>query len=164
MARLKVHGQIIQWNLIMIIYIAIQNISAKAWIDFFIYVNIHPHHRLSFPDWINNIAPAIKTGEIAYFRNHRRGGSYYDDIPSLCKFMTVINWIEVILLLIALPQWLLMVKCMDIAKYFFSQSFCFPSPNLQDKIWHMVASENPEVIEGRRHLIFTDVLNPEEAV
>ena len=31
------------------------------------------------------------------------------------------------------------------------------------KICHMVASENPEVIEGRRRLIATDVLDSEEA-
>ena len=31
------------------------------------------------------------------------------------------------------------------------------------KLFHMVASEHPEIIGGMRQLIFTDVLDPDEA-
>ena len=41
---------------------------------------------MTFPDWIKNISPAIKTGETEYFRNHE--GSYYDTMPSLWKKMS----------------------------------------------------------------------------
>ena len=50
LARRKVHGQITQWQLIMVIYTAIQNFFAKAWTDYFVAVNLHPHHRMMFPD------------------------------------------------------------------------------------------------------------------
>ena len=42
---------------------------------------------MTFPDWINNISPAVKTGETAYFRNHE--GSYYDAMPSVWKNLYV---------------------------------------------------------------------------
>ena len=38
---------------------------------------------MSFHDCINKISPAVKTVEIAYFRNHE--GSYYDAMPSVWK-------------------------------------------------------------------------------
>ena len=44
-------------------------------------VNLHPHRRLYFSDWTKKIAPAVKTGETEYFRNHE--GSYYDAMPSV---------------------------------------------------------------------------------
>ena len=52
---------------------------------------------------------------------------------------------------------------MDKTKCFVSH-FCFPPfPNTQYKICHMVASEHPEVIEGRRRLIDMDFPDSEEA-
>ena len=49
-------------------------------------------------------------------------------------------------------------------KKYFCLSLIFPPwPNPQDKIFHMVASEHPEVIEGRWRLIATNVLDSEEA-
>ena len=42
---------------------------------------------MSFHDCINKISPAVKTVEIAYFRNHE--GSYYDDMPYVWKKMYV---------------------------------------------------------------------------
>ena len=86
LARRKFHGQINEWHLIMVISTSIQNISAKVWTDYFIAVNLHTHHRMTFPDWIKKISPAVKTGETAYFRNHE--GSYYDAMPSLWKKMS----------------------------------------------------------------------------
>ena len=73
----------------MIISTAIQNIPAKVWIDSFVSVNLHPHHRLSFSGWIKNIPSAVNTGETEYFRNHK--GSYYDAMPYVSKKMTVIK-------------------------------------------------------------------------
>ena len=94
LARQKVHGRINQWQIILIISIAIQNIPAKVWTDYFVAVNLHPHHRLYFSDCIKNIEPAVKTGETAYFRNHE--GSYYDAMPFFWKKMTVIKRIYVL--------------------------------------------------------------------
>ena len=67
LARRKVRGRINKWQLVVIISTAIQNIPDKVWIDSFVAVNLHPHHRMTFHDWINNISPDVKTGEIAYF-------------------------------------------------------------------------------------------------
>ena len=87
LSRRKVHGRINQWQLIMVISTAIQNISAKVWTDSFVAADLHPHHRMTFPDWIKKISPAVKIGETAYFRNHE--DSYYDAMPSLWKKMSV---------------------------------------------------------------------------
>ena len=87
LARRKVHVRINQWQLIMVISTAIQNISAEVWTDYFVDVNLHPHHCMKFPDWIKKISPAVKTGETSYFCNHE--GSYYDAMPSLWKKMSV---------------------------------------------------------------------------
>ena len=46
---------------------------------------------------------------------------------------------------------------------FVSHSRFCPWPNDQDKICHMVASEKPEVIEGKRRLISVEVVQPGEA-
>ena len=86
LTQYKVHGQITQWQLTMVISTAIK-ISTKVWADYFVAVNLHPHHGMTFPDWITNISPAVKTGEKAYFQNHE--GSYYDAMPSLWKNMYV---------------------------------------------------------------------------
>ena len=89
MAWRKVHSRINQWQTIMIIYTAIQNISDKICIDSFVAVNLHPHHCLSVSELIKNIVPAFITVEIAYFRNHK--GSYYYSIPSVWGNIIVIN-------------------------------------------------------------------------
>ena len=73
----------------MIISTAIQNMPIKFWIDYFVAVNLHPHHHLYFSEWINNIVPAVKTGERFYFQNHK--GYYYDIMPYVWKNMTVIK-------------------------------------------------------------------------
>ena len=71
----------------MIISTTIQNISAKVWTDSFVAVNLHPHHRMTFHDWIKNISPDVKTGDTEHFRNHE--GSYYDAMSSVWKNMSV---------------------------------------------------------------------------
>ena len=68
-------------------------IPAKVWADSFVDVNLNPHHRLSISGWINKIAAAVKTGETAYFWNHK--GYYYYVMPSVWKNMTVIKRREV---------------------------------------------------------------------
>ena len=78
-ARRKVRGQINQWKISMIISKAIQNIPAKVWTDSFVAVNLNPHHRMTFPDWIKKISLAVNMGETAYFRNHEC--SYYYAMP-----------------------------------------------------------------------------------
>ena len=42
---------------------------------------------MNFPGWINNISPAVDTGETSYFRNHE--GSYYDAMSYFWKNMYV---------------------------------------------------------------------------
>ena len=71
----------------MVISTAIQNISTKVWIDSSVAVNLNPHQRMTFSDWIKNISPAVNTGETAYSRNHE--GSYYDAMPYFWKKMSV---------------------------------------------------------------------------
>ena len=68
--RQNIYGQINQWQLIMIISTAIQNILAKVWKYYFVSGNLHPHHRMKFHDCINDISPAVNMGEKAYFQNH----------------------------------------------------------------------------------------------
>ena len=46
----KIRGRIKQWQLVLIISTAIQNIPAKVWTDTFVAVNLHPRHRMTFPD------------------------------------------------------------------------------------------------------------------
>ena len=85
-SRWKVPGWINQWQLIMIISTATQNITAKVWAYYFVAVNLHPDHHMTFHDWIRKISPAVKTGETAYFLKHK--GSYYDAMPSVWKKMS----------------------------------------------------------------------------
>ena len=59
LARRKVHGLINQWQLIIIISTAIQNIPDKVWTDSFVDVNLHPHHCMTFNDCIKKILPAV---------------------------------------------------------------------------------------------------------
>ena len=93
LAQRKIHRRINQFQIIMIISTAIQNIPAKILTDSFVAVNLHLRHRLYFSLWIGKIAPDVKTGETAYFRNHE--GSYYGAIPYVWKNMTVIKIREV---------------------------------------------------------------------
>ena len=55
LAQWKVCGWINQWQIIMLIFTAIQNIPAKSWTDSFVAVNLHPHHHLYFSGWIKKI-------------------------------------------------------------------------------------------------------------
>ena len=59
----------------------------------FVAVNIHTHTCLYFYDWIKKISPYFSTGETDYFWNHK--GTYYDNMPSVWKNMTLIKQIEV---------------------------------------------------------------------
>ena len=79
LVRRKIHGRINQWQLIVIISKATQNIPSKVWTDSFVSVNLPTHQRMNFPNWIKNILPSVKTRETAYFRSNE--GSYYDDMP-----------------------------------------------------------------------------------
>ena len=58
---------------------------AKVCTYSFVAVNLHPHHRMNFHDWIQKVSPAVKTGETAYFRNQK--GLYYDVMPYVWKNM-----------------------------------------------------------------------------
>ena len=73
----------------MIIYTAIQTIPDKVWTYYFIAVNLHPNHHLSFSGWIKEIVPDVKIGETAYFLKHEV--SYYDAISPVWENMTVIK-------------------------------------------------------------------------
>ena len=87
MARQKVRVRINQWQIIMIIYKAIQNIPAKVWTDSFVAVNLHPRPCMTFHDYIKNISPDVNMLDTAYFRNHE--GSYYDAMPYVWENMYV---------------------------------------------------------------------------
>ena len=94
LVRWKVHGRINKWQLIMIISTAIQKITDKVCTYYFVDVNFHPFHHLSFSGWIKKIEPDVKMGETTYLWNYE--GSYYDSMPSAWKNMTVIKRIEVL--------------------------------------------------------------------
>ena len=69
------------------------------------------------------------------------------------------------MLLIALPHRLLMVSISGKNKMFcLSFVFFTLEQTTKIKICHMVATEHPELIEGRRRLIATDVIDYEESV
>ena len=87
LARQKVHGQINQRQLIMIISTAIQNIPAKVCTDSFATINHHPHHHMTIHDWIQNISPSAKTGKKSYSLNLE--GSYYYAMLSAWKMISV---------------------------------------------------------------------------
>ena len=44
LAQEKFHSRINQWKIIMIISTYIQNTPAKVWTDYFVAVNLNPHH------------------------------------------------------------------------------------------------------------------------
>ena len=94
LARRKILFHINQCQIIMIISTVIQNIPAKVWTDYFVTVNLHPRHCMTFHDWIKNISPDVKTGDTEHFRNHE--GSYYDAMSSVWKNIPVPVQIEVI--------------------------------------------------------------------
>ena len=146
----------------MIIYTAIQNIPDKLWTDSFVAVNLYPHHRLSFSGWIKNIALAVKTGETAYFWNHI--GSYYDAISSVWKNATIIKIRELIYVIDSFTAETPNVNSLWTKRNILSIIYFVPlDQTARIKICHMVASEHPDVIEGRRRLIATNVLYSEEA-
>ena len=144
----------------MIIYASIQNIPDKVWTDSFVAINLHPHHRMTFPDWIKKISPAVKTGETAYFRNHE--GSYYDVMPSLWKNMYVTVRREVMCIIDRFfreappgeSPWT-KENVMSLVCFFSLEEI------LKIKICHMLEKDHPEVIEGRQRLIAVDVLDSE---
>ena len=70
----------------MVLYTSIRNIPAKVWIYSFFAVNLHLRHHMTFHECINNISPAVKKGETAYFLNHE--GSYYDAMSYFWKNMS----------------------------------------------------------------------------
>ena len=142
----KIHGQINQWQLIMIISTATQNIPAKLWTDYFVAVNLHPNHRMNFTEWIKNISPFFKTGKTAYFRNHE--GSYYEIMSSVWKRCLFLSEERQCVLLIALSRRLLLVSIHGQRKMF-CPSFFSLDQITKIKICHMIAKEHPEVIEGR---------------
>jgi hypothetical protein len=78
---------ICQWNLIAAcIAVFLSNASTGAWKTSFKRVNLHPHFRLSFEDWICKIKQHIDTG-IANFQ--RRDNFWFNAMPAWWRNMTV---------------------------------------------------------------------------
>ena len=50
-------------------------------------LNIHPHHRISFEEWVHRISSHIRTGENNFYHTHQ--DSYYDACPAIWKKMEV---------------------------------------------------------------------------
>ena len=53
----------------------------------FIKVNLHPHHRVSFKEWIMQIDAQVATGEAAYTRANEE--SIFDAMPGFWKAMKI---------------------------------------------------------------------------
>ena len=157
--RQKVRVWINQWQLIMIISTATQKIPSKFWTDSFVAVNPHPRHHLSISGWIKNIAPAVKTGETEYFRNYT--GYYYDAMPSIWRNIAVIKIREVMYVIDHFTTDTHHGKYPWTKKIYLI--YFVPLDQIPKiKICRMVASEHPEVIEGRRQMIAMCVLYSEE--
>ena len=129
----------------MIISTAIQNIPAKVWTDSFVAVNLHPHHRLYFSDWIKKIAPSVRMVETSYFWNH--GGYYYDAMPSVWKNTTVTKIREVMYVIDLFTAENPHGKSPWPKRKFLSLVCFVPLDKIPNiNICHMVASEHPEAV------------------
>ena len=147
----------------MIISTATENIPTKVWTDSFVAVNIHPYHRLYFSEWIKKIAPDDNTLKTAYFRNHT--GYYYYSMPFVWKNTTLIKRREIMYVIDCFTTETPHGKSPWTKRNILSLiRFVTLDQIPKIKICHMVASEHPEVIEGRLWLIATDVLDSEESV
>ena len=51
------------WALIHVGLAAVRELSSDAWVRSFIKVNLHPHHRVAFPDWCKRISHFLQGGE-----------------------------------------------------------------------------------------------------
>ena len=94
MAHRTINGLINQYQIIIIIYKSIQNLSSKFWINYFFSVNLHYNHSLSFAECIKKIAPDVKTGDTAYFCKHQ--GFYCDALLSVWKNKIIIKQSQLI--------------------------------------------------------------------
>ena len=160
LAWMKVHVRISQWHIIIIISTSIQKITAKVWTYSIVDVKLHPHHSMTFHEWIKNISLAVKTGETEYFQSHEV--LYYDAMPSVWKNKSVPIRREVMCIIVRFFEEAHTGKY-PWTKYFFSRSFFSLDQIIKIKICHMVAKEHLEVIEGRQRLIAVDVIDSEEA-
>ena len=86
MARSKIKGHIDQWQLIAILIVGIKNLPAKTWTSSFKSVNLHPKHRISFPEWCVKINDHLVTEEKAYVRTNE---TMYAAMPAYWKNMSV---------------------------------------------------------------------------
>ena len=132
----------------MVISTSIQNITDKVWTDYFVAVNLHHHHHMTFHDCIKNISPAVKTGETEYFRNHE--GSYYDAMPYIWKQMYVPVRREVMCIIDRFFEEAPPGKSPWKKQNFSSLIRFFSLDEIPKiKIFHVLAQENPEFLEGR---------------
>ena len=87
LAHGKVHDKISQWHLIGILCVGIKYCKETTWVNSFKTVNIHPHHRVSFEEWVHSISSHLRTGEHNFYCTHQ--DSYYDAYPAVWKKMEV---------------------------------------------------------------------------
>ena len=157
MARPKIKGRIDQWQLIAIISTALKNLPGDIWTRSFFSVNLHPHHRLSFEDWIQKIAPYVRTGETAYLRTNE--DSYYNAMPAVWKRMSEEKRRRVIAIIDdfvgAAPEgksgWGEKANVLRLVE------FCPLKSIPQLRVCHMVAKTHPEVMVGARDVVAEDV-------
>jgi hypothetical protein len=65
----------------------LKKVKKEAWIDSFKKVNLHPEHRVAFPDWIKRIDEKLISGE-RFFKNR---SSLYDAMPALWRNLAVVD-------------------------------------------------------------------------
>ena len=75
MGQRQLSRRLNQWQLIVVIAVDTNDISIKFWLVFFVLFNLHPHHHLSFYDWMKNTPQKVKTGETDYL--YTCESSYY---------------------------------------------------------------------------------------
>ena len=162
MARSAIEGRMDQWQLVGVIATAIKNLPEDIWEKSFISVNLHPHHRVPFEDWIEKISNVVTTGEKNYMRTNE--ASYFDAMPALWKKMTVETRRRVV----------------DMVDGFVATAVGTESPWRKENVLqlvrfcpladvpklrtcYMVAKEHPDVLDGRRRLIASDAVGEENA-
>jgi hypothetical protein len=162
-ARPRMSQRMDQYKLVGVILVAIKSLPLSLWESSFIRVNLHPHHRMSFEDWIKKIYDKVKTGETKYTRTN--DDSYYDAMPAVWKNMSTEHWHKVLSIIDEFEA-----GTNENDGVAWSKEHCLlllPYCKLQDKpkLWicHQVArTVDPGVIVGARQVIARESDEDEE--
>ena len=89
MVRPKLKNKITQWQVIGCLSVSLAQADEGVWEDAFKSVNLHPHHRVEFNEWLKQISDHIETGEQYFKRGETTEVSLCDAMPAVWKNMPV---------------------------------------------------------------------------